>query len=111
MKKDSSAEGKRTVQASTTIYLAIELSNTKWKLAFSNGSKNRFVTIDARDLNRFHRKVDEARKRLELAHNVQVLSCYEAGRDGFWIHRFLLMKASRISWWIQQALMNRRHCY
>ncbi len=89
MKKDQSAEGKKTVQTPTTLYLAIELSNTKWKLAFSNGSKNRFVTIDARDLNRFRRKVDEARKRLELASNAQIVSCYEAGRDGFWIHRFL----------------------
>ena len=61
MKTDQSAKGKRTVQAHTILYLAIELSNTKWKLAFSNGSKNRFVTIDARDLNRFHRKVDEAK--------------------------------------------------
>ncbi len=42
MKKNQSAEGKRTIQASTTLYLALELSNTKWKLAFSNGSKNRF---------------------------------------------------------------------
>ena len=90
MKKDQSAEGKRTVQASTTLYLGLELSNTKWKLAFSNGSKNRFVTVDARDLKRFHQEVDESRKRLGLASNGQIVSCYEAGRDGFWIHRFLI---------------------
>jgi transposase len=90
MKKDQSAEGRRTVQASTTLYLGLELSNTKWKLAFSNGSKNRFVTIDARDLKRFHQEVDESRKRLGLASNGQIMSCYEAGRDGFWIHRFLV---------------------
>jgi hypothetical protein len=53
MKKDQSGKGKRTVQAFTTLFLGLELSNTKWKLAFSNGSKNRFVTIDARDLKRF----------------------------------------------------------
>ena len=90
MKKDQSVEGRRTVQAPTTLYLGLELSNTKWKLAFSNGSKNRFVTIDARDLKRFHQEVDESRKRLGLASNVKILSCYEAGRDGFWIHRFLV---------------------
>ena len=39
MKTDQSAKGKRTVQAHAILYLAIELSNTKWKLAFSNGSK------------------------------------------------------------------------
>jgi len=90
MKKDQSAEGKRTVHPPTTLYLALELSNTKWKLAFSNGSKNRFVTINARDLKRFHQEVDESRKRLGLASDGQIMSCYEAGRDGFWIHRFLV---------------------
>ena len=90
MKKDQSAEEKRTIQAPTTLYLGLELSNTKWKLAFSNGRKNRFVTIDARDLKRFCREVDEARKRTGLASNGQIMSCYEAGRDGFWIHRFLV---------------------
>jgi hypothetical protein len=29
MKKDQSAEGKRTVQVPTTLYLGLELSNTK----------------------------------------------------------------------------------
>ena len=90
MRKDQSAEGKRTVQPPTTLYLAIELSNTKWKLAFSNGSKNRFVTINARDLKRFHQEVDESRKRLRLVSDGQIMGCYEAGRDGFWIHRFLV---------------------
>jgi transposase len=92
MKKDQSAERKRTIQAPTTLYLAIELSNTKWKLAFNNGSKNRFVTINARDLKRFHQEVGESRKRLGLVSNGQIMSCYEAGRDGFWIHRFLVDK-------------------
>ncbi len=64
MKKDQTS---RTVQAPTTLYLALELSNTKWKLAFSNGSKNRFVTIDALDLKRFHQEVDESRKRLGVS--------------------------------------------
>lgn len=90
MKKDQSAVGIRPVQAFTTLFLGLELSNTKWKLAFSNGSKNRFVTIDARDLKRFHQEVDESRKRLGLANNGRIMSCYEAGRDGFWIHRFLV---------------------
>lgn len=87
MKKDQST---RTVQSPTTLYFALELSNTKWKLAFSNGSKNRLVTINARDLKRFHQEVDESRKRLGLASDGQIMSCYEAGRDGFWIHRFLV---------------------
>jgi transposase len=26
----------------------------------------------------------------QLGRTVQVASCYEAGRDGFWLHRFLI---------------------
>lgn len=89
MKKDQSTE-RRTVHEPKTLYLGIELSNTKWKLAFSNGSKNRFITINARDLNRFRVEVDASKKLLRLTSNGQIMSCYEAGRDGFWIHRFLV---------------------
>ena len=32
-----------------TLYMAIELSHTEWKLAFSTGEKIRTVTVDARD--------------------------------------------------------------
>ncbi len=32
------------------LYIAFELSNTKWKLMFGNGFKRRQKTIDARDL-------------------------------------------------------------
>jgi transposase len=90
MKKDQSAEGIKSIRTLTILYLGLELSNTKWKLAFSNGAKSRFVTIDARDLKRFYREVDEGRKRFGLASNVKILSYFEAGRDGFWIHRFLI---------------------
>jgi transposase len=90
MKKDQSTGSKRTIQPPKTLYLGLELSNTNWKLAFSNSNKNRIVTIDARDLKRFYQEVDESRKRLEIASNGRIMSCYEAGRYGFWIHRFLV---------------------
>jgi transposase len=34
-------------------------------------------------------EVGKAKKRLGLPEDCPVRSCYEAGRDGFWIHRFL----------------------
>lgn len=37
--------GKDSVKA-PTLYMAMELSNEKWKLGFSNGEKNRQVSID-----------------------------------------------------------------
>jgi transposase len=71
------------------LYLAIELSNSKWKLFFSNGEKIRSKTIAARDLDSLSKEIEAAKQRLKLTGDASVISCYEAGRDGFWIHRHL----------------------
>ncbi len=73
------------------LYLALELSNRSWKLAFStgHGQKPRFRNVPARDLDALTREIALARTRFELPDSVPVISCFEAGRDGFWIHRFL----------------------
>ena len=74
------------------LYIAFELSRKKWKLGFSDGrsSRVRTVTIAARDWPAFFREVELARKRFGLAENVAVRSCYEIGREGFWLHRGLI---------------------
>jgi transposase len=74
------------------MYIAFELSNTTWKLAFSDGNKTRYVTVTARDLIQLEDEIDKAKKRFILKGDVQIKSCYEAGRDGFWIHRYLSSK-------------------
>ena len=76
----------------STMYIAFELSNTTWKLAFSDGNKTRYVTVTARDLIQLEDEIDKAKKRFILKGDVQIKSCYEAGRDGFWIHRYLSSK-------------------
>ena len=38
---------------------------------------------------RFAREIVKAKKRFELPESAGVLSCYEAGRDSFWLHRYL----------------------
>jgi transposase len=72
------------------LYLAFELGNAKWKLAFSDGEKVRYVSIVARGLKQLGEEVEKAKKRFRLVAGVRVLSCYEAGRDGFWLHRYLV---------------------
>jgi transposase len=72
------------------LYLAFGLGNTKWKVAFSDGEKVRFVSIVARGLKQLKEEIEKARKRFRLLVGVRVLSCYEAGRDGFWLHRWLV---------------------
>jgi len=84
-KRQDSAEEK-------TLYVALELSKKSWKLAFSDGSarRPRVVAVPARDWECFEAEVAKAKERFGLAIEVPVRSCYEAGRDGFWIHRVLL---------------------
>ncbi len=72
-----------------TLYVAFELSAAQWKLAFSNGEKMRLVNIDARDLKQLRTAVKQAQQKLGVPKEAPVHSCYEAGRDGFWLHRWL----------------------
>ncbi|MBC2600256.1 IS110 family RNA-guided transposase [Puniceicoccus vermicola] len=71
------------------LYMALELSNTKWKLAFSTGEKIRLITIEARDQLAFQSALKATRDKWQLGEDIEVFSVYEAGRDGFWIHRWL----------------------
>lgn len=82
-------QGKDTVEAAV-LYMALELSNSKWKLGFSNGEKERLCTVAAGDWIGLHEQMGKAREKLRLAAQCRVVSCYEAGRDGFWIHRDLV---------------------
>jgi len=72
------------------LYMAMELSNKKWKLGFSNGEKTRIKTIDAGNWVSLITEIEQAREKLGCSADSAIASCYEAGRDGFWIHRALL---------------------
>nr|VFJ97871.1 MAG: hypothetical protein BECKLFY1418A_GA0070994_107411 [Candidatus Kentron sp. LFY] len=73
----------------TVLYMAMESSNSKWKLGFSNGNRDRIVPIDAGNWKALLKQIDLAREKLQLPEACPVVSCFEAGRDGFWIHRML----------------------
>lgn len=75
----------------STLFLALELGSTQWKLAFAVGlgHRPRVVTIGAGALPRLWRELQRARAHFGLAPDTPVRSCYEAGRDGFWLHRAL----------------------
>jgi transposase len=76
----------------TSLYLAFELGNAEWKLGFSVGfgQRPRVRTIPARDLEGLQREFKLAKTRFGLPETARVMSCYEAGRDGFWLHRYLV---------------------
>jgi transposase len=73
------------------LFLALELGLDDWKLAFSAGLDQRIwgCSVPAGDRQRLLRVLDRARKRYGLPEGCEVVSCYEAGRDGFWVDRWL----------------------
>ncbi len=74
------------------LYIAIELSQEKWKLGMTVGfgQKPRLREVDARDTAGLMSEIQLAKMRFGLERAAAVRGCYEAGRDGFWLHRFLL---------------------
>ena len=76
-------------EVNAVLYMAMELSNSKWKLGFGNGSKLRRKSIDARDRQRLLEEVALAKSKLKLPADAKVVCCFEAGRDGHWIYRWL----------------------
>src|SRR5712692_5870267 len=74
-----------------TLFVAFELSEKTWKLGFTtgHGQKPRERTMTARHHEHVLDEIAQAKRRLGLPESAAVVSCYEAGREGFWLHRFL----------------------
>jgi transposase len=73
------------------VRMALELSDGKWKVAIGDGRRSPSRhTVAAGEAQLLLKLVEKAKKRCGLGAEVQVVSCYEAGRDGFWLHRWLL---------------------
>jgi len=87
---DTALQGKHT-GTTDVLYVAFELADRKWKLAISDGKRapSRY-TVDAGDTTAVAGCVARAKSRFGLTDPVVIRSCYEAGRDGFWLHRWLL---------------------
>jgi len=76
-----------------TAYLVFELSKAKWRLGIvlPDSPKLRRVTIDGGDLAALAARLATIRARAgRCGRPVRILSCYEAGLDGHWLHRWLV---------------------
>jgi transposase len=73
------------------MYVAFELGKKTWKLAMTCGLgvEPWLRTVPGGDLAAVTRALTAGRRRFGLPTAAPVESCYEAGRDGFWIHRAL----------------------
>ncbi len=71
--------------------LALELGEEKWKVGFSSafGQTPLVRNLASRDRQGLRVQIAWARKKLGLPADARIVSCYEAGRDGFWLHRWL----------------------
>jgi transposase len=75
-----------------TLYLAFGLGQNTWKLGFTIGvaQQPRERMIPSGDVERLQQEIAWAKQRFGLPEDARVVSCYEAGRDGFWLHRYLV---------------------
>lgn len=73
-----------------TLWMALELSDGKWKVVIGDGMRAPSEHgVSAGDAPGLLVVIEKAKKRYRLTGAVRAVSCYEAGRDGFWLHRWL----------------------
>jgi transposase len=73
------------------LYLAFDLGWNSWSLAFATAPADhpRLRKLAARDLSGLLHEISKAKERFGLPADTRVVSCFEAGRDGFWLHHYL----------------------
>lgn len=86
---DTALHGQNTTTGSR-LYMALELGEKSWKLSLGDCQRapSRY-TVAAGNTTAVLAAVANARSRCHLGADTTVYSCYEAGRDGFWLHRCL----------------------
>ena len=92
MTRTTESTAPMTTTSSIRLLLAFELGERAWKLGFTTGvaQRPRVRQIPAGAVDRLVEEIARAKVRLQLPADAAVVSCYEAGRDGFWLHRYLL---------------------
>jgi len=91
MNAPETALPRKHTAAAEHLYMAFELSDKKWIVVVSDGARgpSRYQ-VDAGDTQAVLEAIAKAKARCGALRNVVVHSCYEAGRDGFWLHRWLV---------------------
>jgi len=87
----SAVTRKAECNGEAVLFLALELSDRTWKVGttVTPAQKARTKNVSGGDLEGLRREIARAKKRFGLTEEARVVSCYEAGREGFWIHRWL----------------------
>ena len=73
------------------LYMSFELGDKKWKVTAGDGRVGPSqYGVDAGDKEAVLNCLRKANERCKLGPQAKVHSCYEAGRDGWWLHRWLI---------------------
>lgn len=88
----STTRNEKCITKRPTLYLALELGAKRWHLAMSPSlsSPPRRKALVAGAVAALRLELRTAKKKFGLPVDARVVSCYEAGRDGFWLHRALV---------------------
>ena len=83
-------------QQTATLFVALELGQATWVVALHSpiADKISIYRIEGGDTDQLMALIEKKRVQAarRLGRAAQVVSCYEAGRDGFWLHRFLIRR-------------------
>jgi transposase len=73
------------------LFISFELGNKQWKLSVGDGSQRGVsrYTVAAGNKTAVGDCIAKAGARFKTPPGARVHSCYEAGRDGWWLHRWL----------------------
>jgi len=74
------------------LVVALELSVKEWKIAvapLSDPARPRLRAVQARDVSGLLDEIERAKGKYGFGPETRVVTCYEAGRDGFWLDRAL----------------------
>src|SRR3954453_7023282 len=79
--------------APSTLFVALELSRSTWIVALHSPVANKVSQhrIQGGDVEALLALIVQRQKQAEtkLGRPVRIASCFEAGHDGFWLHRWL----------------------
>ncbi|WP_352531166.1 hypothetical protein [Mesorhizobium sp. M0060] len=80
-------------EKTATIFMALELSKSTWLVALHSPAVDKISLhrLQGGDTEGLMALIEHRREQAQaaLTRPVRVMSCYEAGYDGFWLHRFL----------------------
>jgi transposase len=87
----TTAQTSQSSMDARVLYMALDLGWSDWTVGFTVGlgQAPRQVSVRARDLEGLLAQIAQAKRRFGFAADGPVHCVYEAGRDGFWLHRFL----------------------